>query len=208
MAVDEANPWLTPLAVPQPVPSVPVKRAPRLGPRDPQRGVPEPEHSNTLPTLEQAVAAEMWWVGTHGGAGESSLAALVPAWPAAEHAWPKPAGGARAAVVLAARSNMRGLLAAQLAATQWASGMVPHVDVLGLVIIADAPGRNLPGPLRDMARVVSGGVPRRWSIPWMEPWRLGETPTLAAAPKEVRRLVSDLTNTLQPLSTTSERNHS
>jgi len=104
---------------------------------------------------------------------------------------------ASARVVLTARSNLRGLRAAQVAATQWASGLVPHVQVLGLVVIADAPGR-LPRPLREYAQLVSGGVPRTWTLPWIETWRLGETPELATSPREVRRLVDELTALLRP----------
>jgi hypothetical protein len=94
-------------------------------------------------------------------------------------------------VVLTARSNLRGLRAAQVAATQWASGLVPRVQVVGLVVVADAPGR-IPPVLRDFAKVVGGGVPRRWSVPWIEAWRLGEAPELSTAPREVRQLVDDL----------------
>ncbi|MEK8229339.1 hypothetical protein NKG05_30690 [Oerskovia sp. M15] len=64
----------------------------------------------------------------------------MPDWPAAEHGWPQLPGAGAVRVVLTARSSMRGLRAAQAAATQWAAGLVPHVELLGLVIIADAPG--------------------------------------------------------------------
>jgi len=100
-------------------------------------------------------------------------------------------------VVVTARSNMRGLRAAQLVATQWAAGLVPHAQVVGLVIVADAPGR-LPRALRDFARLVGGGFPRTWSVPWIEPWRLGEPPDLSTAPRDVRRLVDDLSALLRP----------
>jgi hypothetical protein len=95
-------------------------------------------------------------------------------------------------VVLIARSSGRGLRAAQAAATQWAAGLAPNVEVLGLVIVADAPGR-LPRPLRELAQLVSGGVPRTWTVPWVESWRLGEPVALDSAPREVRRLVDELT---------------
>ena len=156
-----------------------------------------PDRVDQLPTVSQPRQAELWWVGTHGGAGESSLAALVPEWASAGHGWPRTPGVASARVVLTARSNLRGLRAAQVAATQWASGLVPHVQVLGLVVIADAPGR-LPRPLREYAQLVSGGVPRTWTLPWIETWRLGETPELATSPREVRRLVDELTALLRP----------
>ncbi|WP_228086740.1 DUF6668 family protein [Cellulosimicrobium cellulans] len=199
MTDGSSNPWLTRPAEPQPVvprsevtePAVPVA----TGPTAPQRGVPAPGASDRLPIQPQPRDADVWWLGVHGGAGETSLAALVPDWLAAEHAWPQTLGGAR--VVLTARSNMRGLRAAQAAATQWAAGLVPHVEVVGLVIVADAPGR-LPRPLREFSQIVGGGVPRTWTLPWIEAWRLGEPPALSDAPREVRRLVDDLRAVVRP----------
>jgi len=162
----------------------------------PQRGVRAPDRVDQLPTYDRP-AANLWWLGAHGGAGESTLAALVPAWPAADHGWPRPPADAATRVVLVARTNAHGLRAAQAAATQWAAGLVPHVDLLGLVLIADAPGR-IPRPLRDLAQVVSGGVPRTWNVPWIESWRLGEPPALTDAPREVRRLVDELSALVTP----------
>jgi hypothetical protein len=94
-------------------------------------------------------------------------------------------------VVIVARTSARGLLAAKAVAKQWASGLVHGVELLGLVLVADAPGR-LPKPLRDLSKVVSGGYPRTWQMPWVESWRLGDDPLLDAAPREARRLVDDL----------------
>ena len=198
MTDGSSNPWLTRPAEPQPVaprgatgPEVPAT----TGPTTPQRGVPAPGASDQLPIQPQPRDADLWWLGVHGGAGETSLAALVPDWLAAEHTWPQTLGGAR--VVLTARSNMRGLRAAQAAATQWAAGLVPGVEVVGLVIVADAPGR-LPRPLREFSQIVGGGVPRTWTLPWIEAWRLGEPPALSDAPREVRRLVDDLAAVVRP----------
>ncbi|HRL81412.1 MAG TPA: hypothetical protein PLK46_13925 [Propioniciclava sp.] len=196
---EQNNPWLSRPASPPPTiaatTDVPVARP--TGPTAPQRGVPVPDHVDQLRIVEQHRPAELWWVGAHGGAGESTLAGLAPEWPAAGHAWPRTPAPAPAPVVLVARSNAHGLRAAQTAIMQWAGGLVPSVDVLGLVIVADAPGR-LPRPLRDLAQVVSGGVPRTWNVPWVESWRLGEPPALNDAPREVRRLVDELRVILGP----------
>lgn len=195
---DDINPWVSRRVTPEPsaplYTETPTSRP--TGPLMPQHGVPAPDRVDQLPTFRQTHAAELWWLGAHGGAGESSLAALVPAWPAAEHGWPDTSGTEPSRVVVTARSSMRGLRAAQLAATQWASGLVPHVQVVGLVVVADAPGR-LPRPLRDFSQLVAGGFPRMWSVPWIEPWRLGDPPALSTAPREVRRLVDDLTALLR-----------
>lgn len=191
---DGANPWVSRPANPEPtathVAVEPVQQP--SGPTAPQRGIPAP--SVQLPIVDRAPLATLCWLGVHGGAGESSLSQLVPNWPAAGHMWPHAASPTPTRVVLVARSSMSGLQAAQAAATQWAAGLVPNVEVLGLAIVADAPGR-LPRPLRDFARLVSGGVPRTWSVPWIESWRLGEPISLPDAPREVRRMVDEL-NTL------------
>lgn len=194
MVTNSSNPWITRSAEPAVEPEAPVvdgRPIPATGPTAPQPGVPEPAAENLLPVREVWSAPSLWVLGTHGGAGESVLAGLVPSWEAADHAWPRPVEGATAPVLLVARTHMRGLLSARTAATQWAAGVVPHADVFGLVLIADAPGR-LPRPLRELAQVVSGGVPRTWTVPWNESWRLGESPTLADAPRAARRMVDEL----------------
>lgn len=109
----------------------------------------------------------------------------------AGRAWPVTTGSQ--AVVLVARSTARGLGAARNAAQQWASGTVTGIDLLGLVVVADAPGRR-PKVLRDRVQLVSGAVPRLWEIPWVEPWRLGEP----HVPKECAALARDLTRLTQP----------
>ena len=139
---------------------------------------------SVLPITPTPLVAELWVVGAHGGAGESSLAGLVDAWLPAEHAWPD--APRPAACVLTARTSATGLLAAQAALRQWAAGDTP-VELAGLVLLADAPGR-LPAPLRDLAALVAGGAPRCWSIPWIEQWRLGEPHVT----REVARLIRDL----------------
>ena len=63
--------------------------------------------------------------------------------------------------------------------------------LLGLVLIADAPGR-LPHALRQLADLIAGGVPAVWSLPWVEAWRVGDPPGPANAPKVLSRLLEDL----------------
>ena len=195
--MSDPTPWLSQPVQPEPpadAAPAPIVATTRVA--APQRGVPAPDRVDQLPTTTRTQNAEMWWVGTHGGAGESTLAALVPGWPTADHSWPQPASGAPARVVLVARSNLHGLKAAQAAARQWAAGLVPHAEVVGLVVIADAPGR-LPKSLRDFMQVVTGGVQRSWFLPWVEGWRLGEPPALDTAPREVHALVDELATILR-----------
>jgi hypothetical protein len=134
-----------------------------------------------------ALGVPCWWLGVHGGAGESSLAALFPMFPAAEHQWPVPMS-ARTRVVLAARTNHRGMSAVQAAMRDWSVSYREHTDVLGLVLIADRPGQ-LPRPLRDLQRDLGGATPNLWRLPWIERWAVGEVPSSANAPiREVEAL--------------------
>jgi hypothetical protein len=121
--------------------------------------------------------ARLWFTGCSGGSGESTLAALLPGARPTEHRWPV-IPGAPARVVLVARTSAEGLLAAQDVIAQWAdpaSGLRTSIDLLGLVLSADIPGRP-PRVLRDLAKHVRGGVPkdRSWELPYIEAWRLGE----------------------------------
>ena len=85
--------------------------------------------------------AAVWWLGAHGGAGESTLEELFSGSRAADHSWPLTAAERPPArVVLVARTHARGLRAAQSAIREWAAGDA-QVLLLGLVLIADAPGR-------------------------------------------------------------------
>ncbi|WP_371031301.1 DUF6668 family protein [Pseudoclavibacter sp. JSM 162008] len=201
----EHNPWVSPPLMPVVEMDVVPDAASwgTRGPAIPQLGVPAPDQADQLATRAFSREAELFVVGAHGGAGESSLAALSSSWVASDHAWPHVTTSSnRARVVIVARSNMQGLLAAQRAATQWGSGLVPFVDVLGLVVVADAPGK-LPRSLRDFAAIVGGGVPRVWNVPWSEALRLGELPDPATAHKDVRALVTDLTAILTGASRTT-----
>lgn len=157
------------------------------GPPAPQDHVPAP--AGGLPVRAQMSPATLWVVGCHGGAGESSVAGLLEGWQETGRSWPALPSGESAPCVLVARTNVHGLRAAQDALTQWAaSGAGPSVTLLGLVLIADAPGK-LPAPLRDLAKVVGGGAPRVWDIPWIEEWRLGD-PVATSAPRSTKKLAA------------------
>lgn len=197
MVANIPHPWLAGEPTAQHAPPPPALRRNLPRPAAPQPGVPAPDSTDRLPRRDVNRPAPLWWLGVHGGAGETTLANLVPGSRTAGHAWPIGYDGAATNVVLVARSNASGLGAAQRAAIEWASGVLPSVNLLGLVIVADAPGK-LPKPLRELAHLVSGGVPDTWHVPWIEAWRLGETPGLEHAPKAVRTLiatVSDLAKT-------------
>ncbi|MBO9553824.1 DUF6668 family protein [Cellulomonas sp.] len=196
---ETANPWVSRASAPDTATRAVTRVVvPTTGPIGPQQGVPLPDPDDQLPLLRFAAPASVWWVGAHGGAGETTLSSLVPGWRGTGHAWPVvPTAGSAPRAVVVARTHVRGLRAAQAAAAHWASGRIQPLDLLGLVLVADAPGR-LPKPLRELAQLVGGGFPRVWSVPWTESWRLGETPTLDSAPREVTRLARDLRSLADP----------
>lgn len=193
MQGEEWREWLPNRA---PTPGTPPPAVPALvevdepsGPLAPQPHVPAPE--DALPVKRTHGSATLWVVGAHGGSGESTLAELDESWKAAGHAWPELANGAPVACVVVARTNVRSLLSARTALTQWAASAAGEsVRLLGLVLVADAPGKA-PVPIRDLAKVVGGGAPRVWHVPWVEAWRLGD-PVTERTPRAVSKLVSQL----------------
>jgi hypothetical protein len=190
-SASDGNPWIT--AAPE------LAQERSADPRrvKPQPGIQAPAQADRLAhrRVEAAAAASvrLWWLGVHGGAGESTLEQLLEDSRAAGHCWPVCAPGIATLprVVLVARTNAHALRAAQLAATEWA-GETVRADLLGRVLIADAPGR-LP---RDLAELVAGGVPRVWQLPWVEGWRQGQAASRHRGPRALRALLSDLEDLL------------
>jgi hypothetical protein len=133
--------------------------------------------------------AALWLVGAHGGAGESTIAGLIEGAMPADHGWPQVPGEALARVALVARTHASGLAAAQRALTQWAAGQVPGIELIGLVLVQDCPGR-LPKELRQLAAVVAGGAPQVWHVPWVEDVRRGVAEV--SWPKSVRSMTNEL----------------
>lgn len=138
-----------------------------------------------LPVVDAPLTPDLWVVGAHGGAGATTWAHLLGAGDAG-CAWPRPPRAVQVLVV--ARANRTGLRAAQAAAIQWASGALEAVDLVGLLLVADAPGR-MPKGLRDYARLVRGAFPQVIEMGWVESWRVQEAwkePT----PREAQRVLA------------------
>lgn len=111
-------------------------------------------------------------VGTHGGAGTSTVARLLNALDSG-CAWPEPPYGVRVNVVLTARTSAAGLRAASRALAGYcAHGYPESAHLAGFVLVADAPGR-LPKDLgRRIAILASAAMVYR--LPWVREWRLSE----------------------------------
>jgi hypothetical protein len=147
-----------------------------------------------LGAMERQV--RLWWIGVHGGSGESTLARLFTGSVAADHCWPLVTDGGRpTAVVLVARTGFHGLTRAQSAMREWSERYRDAVDVLGLALIADAPGRQ-PRGLRDLQARITQAVPRAWVLPWIEQWRVGHSPSPHNTPKQFRAMAVDLSTVL------------
>jgi hypothetical protein len=156
----------------------------------PLRGMLEPDAADRLSRRTMSGAAALWVTGAHGGSGESRIADLIGGARVTDHCWPVLQDGSKPRVLLVCRTDMRGLTAARSALTQWASGSAPELDLLGLAVLADAPGKT-PKALRDFAAIVGGGAPRLWILPWVEAWRHGDSTTPPPA-REYQRFITDL----------------
>jgi hypothetical protein len=58
-------------------------------------------------------------------------------------------------------------------------------------VIADAPGKR-PKPLSDLVRLIAGGVPRLWELPWVESFRLGDPPDRMKPPPAYARMIREV----------------
>lgn len=149
---------------------------------------PVPQPATPAPPMPSRAGCAL--LAAHGGAGVSSLlrAGLAAAGAVdAGRTWL--AGGA---ALLVARTSTSGLEAARDAVRGHAAGDTGlDVTLLGLVLVADAPGR-LPPRLRDLADLVAGAFLRVWQVPWLTEWRLAAATEPLPAHPEVTRLITDL----------------
>jgi hypothetical protein len=195
----QQNAWIaavTPKVAPVEAEAAPVSLPQLTGAALPQGGIPAPDAADRLPRWQVLGTAALWIIGSHGGAGESTISRLIEGSRPTHHSWPVTGGtDTNPRVLLVCRSSMNGLEAAQRALIEWTSTARPQVDLLGLVILADAPGK-LPKPLRDLAAIVGGGAPRLWHLPWVEAWRTGDL-ALGQSPREIRKFITEV-NSLLP----------
>jgi hypothetical protein len=129
-----------------------------------------------------------YWLGAHGGSGVTTLAAAAGGGVDASTLRSRPQCAGPLAVVVVARTSAHGLVRAQeiaaRAAEEGMSVLGVAATVMGLALVADAPGR-LPKPLAELRHLVSGAYPNVWDVPWVEAWRQGDPPSARNTPKEV-----------------------
>lgn len=131
-----------------------------------------------------------WWVGVHGGAGVTSLAAVVDG--TGDGGQHPPVDAHSPWMVAVARTHQHGLDRAEQFAARTPPGLV------GLVTIADAPG-TLPKALQRRRDQVEAAYARAWRVAWIPEWRETSPQPGQALPASVRsvaveaaRIVSEL----------------
>lgn len=170
------------------------------GATEPQLGLEFSEREGLGEVLTDGVGVH--WVGTHGGSGETTLQELLGGR-ACSHRWPRVSEESTEAtvpVLLVARRNHRGMVAASKVAREWASGTHRDVELLGLVLIDDAPGK-IPRHLQQKTKVLAGAVPRTWIVPWIEDLRVhGEVSpgTLGRSTEKILASISEVVEEHNP----------
>ncbi|MFE0512627.1 hypothetical protein [Streptomyces sp. NPDC058964] len=110
------------------------------------------------------------WVGTHGGAGASTLAAVYGGRDCGRD-WPGP--DAPPSVLLVARTHATGLASAAHAVDTFRRGATPPgLDLDAVVLVADAPGR-LPRELDRQVKWIESVIDV-YRVPWVDDWRVGD----------------------------------
>lgn len=139
----------------------------------------------------------VWWVGCHGGAGATTLAAVTGLGADAGCAWPVPEpGDPPVRVVLVCRVSAVGVMAATVAVEQWRRQAVPPgTTLLGVVAVA-ASGRRPPRRAAERLRLLAGWAPALWRVGWVEEYLavddardIGVPPAVAALRHALERQV-------------------
>lgn len=151
-----------------------------------------------LPVRHIASRHDLVIVGAHGGSGETRLASLRDSWVAADHQWLAHPDGQP--TVVCARTHAAGLDALGLALRQWASGQLDGVNLVGVVVLADQPGR-LPRVLADRCKVLEGACPASWRVGFIDGWRFGDYE--GVLPRSLRQFMNDMS---QPLVSSGKEN--
>lgn len=134
------------------------------------------------------------WVGTHGGAGVSTLVAVFGGHDAGRD-WPRPEQGEPASVLLVGRTHAAGLNAVSHTLDIFRRGDAPPgLDLDAVVLVADAPGR-LPRPLAQHVKVIGSAIDV-YEVPWVPAWRLGD---LTGRPPRETAALARLTGAAQHL---------
>ena len=152
------------------------------------------------PTHPLDTAVRIAVMGLHGGAGATTVAALLgdgatevgQSWPVSQNAWTGSAWPIP--VVAVARTDHTGLAAADRFIRSWANGQLTGSQLSALVLIEAGP-RTSDARKKATKRLLRM-VPRGTHIPWMDSW-LDAPPDPARLPGRIKRIIK-LLNTPTP----------
>jgi hypothetical protein len=141
----------------------------------------------------------LWWVGCHGGAGTTTLAALTGLGVDAGAAWPTPPPGEAVRAVLVCRATATGVRAATVAVEQWKRQSVPAgTRVLGVVAVAASASRP-PRRAAERLRLLAGWVPATWRVAWVEEYLAADDARELGLPPDVATIRHALNRALVSL---------
>jgi hypothetical protein len=131
----------------------------------------------------------LWWVGSHGGAGTTTVAAVAglgvdggTAWPLLQQGWPT------AHVVLVCRATASGTWAATGAVDQFKRRATPvGVQLVGVVAVAGS-ARKPPRLAAERLQLLGGWVPAVWRVGWVEEYLAADHPLDLGVPPDVAAL--------------------
>ncbi|MCZ4610295.1 hypothetical protein O3S80_42355 [Streptomyces sp. Lzd4kr] len=130
--------------------------------------------------------SEVGWVKAHGGAGASTLAEAVGGVDIGGR-WPRPSAGEPSRFLIVGRTNAHGLQSVSRVLGALEEGNAsPKLELLGVVLVADAPGL-LPLSLLRRIRVIRS-VTHVHRVPWIPAWRVGDEPT--TLPRQLASLIT------------------
>jgi hypothetical protein len=167
-------------------PAAPAATVAGVAKSPPPEPVRTPPAARTRARVRPLSGEGVCWVAAHGGAGTSTLATVLGGTDVGCR-WPDGERGEPARIMLVARTHAEGMRSASRALDAIREGRHPAgMELTGLVLVADAPGR-LPFALARRVRVLKAVAPVH-RVPWIPAWRLGETD--GRLPRELSRLAS------------------
>lgn len=135
-------------------------------------------HSNRI---SSAPSAAGWFLlAAHGGAGAGLLSRLSSATSDLDQVigqdagqlWPAPSLEITGAVVVVTRTTVSGLTKARDLAAQYLAGAAPPgTELLGVVLVADQPGKP-PAAVATSVKLLDGVFARTWQVPYVPQYRL------------------------------------
>lgn len=190
--------------------TAPKMQVPRPGDRAMTAGIAPPDHadcaavwpaSTRIPTTPSRPHPAFWLMGCHGGAGVTTLEALLSPAGDSQRAWPAHSEQSPF-VLLVAAETASGLEKAHLVLRQYHAGLAGRGNrLLGLVTVAPLPGRR-PASIKQARDLLSPLALNMWEVPFVAGYREllpGDLPTWSPGdPLPERRRRSDPRTDIPP----------